>query len=68
LYFFSDGIKHQFDSSNKKKFSRKRLLNILDHYNTLPMEHQQELMEFVLMTWQENIKQTDDISLIGIEF
>ena len=68
LYFFSDGIKHQFDSSNTKKFSRKRLLNVLDHYHAFSMEQQQDLFEFVLNTWQGNIKQTDDISLIGIEF
>jgi len=67
LYFFSDGIKHQFDSTNTKKFSRKRLLNGLLHYNQLPMNSQQELMEFVFNTWKENTTQTDDVSLIGIE-
>lgn len=67
LYFFSDGIKHQFDGSNTKKFSRKRLLNAITHYQHLPMNNQQELLEFVLNTWKENTKQTDDISMIGIE-
>jgi serine phosphatase RsbU (regulator of sigma subunit) len=31
LYFFSDGIKHQFDSTNTKKFTRKRLLNMINN-------------------------------------
>lgn len=68
LYFFSDGIKHQFDSTNSKKFGRSRLLNALDHYHTFTMDKQLELFEFVLRTWKENTRQTDDISLIGIEF
>ncbi len=68
LYFFSDGIKHQFDSENNKKFSRKRLLNMLANYNGLPMDYQQELIEFIFETWREGTQQTDDVSLIGIEF
>lgn len=67
LYFFSDGIKHQFDSENNKKFSRKRLLSALKHYNDLSMQHQLELMEFALNVWKGESEQTDDISLIGIE-
>ena len=68
LYFFSDGVKHQFDSTNTKKFSRKRLLNVLEHYNASSMCEQKDLFEFVLNTWQERTTQTDDITLIGIEF
>lgn len=67
LYFFSDGIKHQFDSENNKKFSRKRLLNLLNYYNAESMENQQEFLEFIFNTWRGDTKQTDDISLIGIE-
>jgi len=68
LYLFSDGVKHQFDSSNSKKFSRKRLLNMLQNYHTFPMGHQQELIEFVFETWKGKTQQTDDVSLIGLEF
>ncbi|MBC7694814.1 MAG: SpoIIE family protein phosphatase [Burkholderiales bacterium] len=66
LYFFSDGIKHQFDSDNHKKFSRKRLLNMLENFHNLTMTNQQELIEFVFETWKEGTQQTDDVSLIGI--
>jgi len=68
LFFFSDGIKHQFDSNNAKKFSRKRLLNCISHYHHLPMSHQKELLEFVFDTWKGKTTQTDDVSLIGIQF
>ena len=66
LYFFSDGIKHQFDSDNQKKFSRKRLLNILNYSSNFSMNEQQELLEFVFDDWKGDVKQTDDVSLIGI--
>ena len=68
LYFFSDGIKHQFDSENRKKFSRNRLLNVLKHNHSLPMKNQQEFLDFVFDSWKGNTKQTDDVSLIGLEF
>lgn len=68
LYFFSDGIKHQFDEKNQKKFSKKQLLSVLENHSLLPMTNQQELLEFVFMDWKKNTKQTDDVSLIGIEF
>ncbi len=67
LYFFSDGIKHQFDSNNQKKFSRKRLLNVLNYSSSFPLQEQHELLEFVFDDWKGDIKQTDDISLIGIQ-
>ncbi|MES2762388.1 MAG: PP2C family protein-serine/threonine phosphatase [Bacteroidota bacterium] len=68
LYFFSDGLKHQFDSYDLKKFSRKRLLDILVHTQSLPLEEQHEFLEFVFDTWKGNTKQTDDVSIIGVEF
>lgn len=68
LFLFSDGIKHQFDSENQKKFSRKRLLNLLDQSSNLVMNDQVELLELVFEDWRGNTKQTDDISIIGIQF
>jgi serine phosphatase RsbU (regulator of sigma subunit) len=67
LYFFSDGIKHQFDSDNNKKFSRKRLLSLLHHCNNLSMENQHELFQLSFNSWKGKSYQTDDVSLIGLE-
>lgn len=67
LYFFSDGIKHQFDHKNQKKFSKKQLLSILENHSQLPMQNQAQLTEFVFENWKQNTKQTDDVSLIGLE-
>ncbi len=67
LYFFSDGLKHQFDNSNKKKFGRKRLLNAIEHYHTFSLENQYELIDFIFNAWKDSTSQTDDVTLIGIE-
>ena len=67
LFLFSDGIKHQFDSENQKKFSRKRLLKLLHDASSFSMTEQHELLEFVFDDWKGQTKQTDDVSLIGIE-
>ena len=68
LYFFSDGLKHQFDADNNKKFSRKRLLNLLKRSSGFIMNEQQEIVELAFDDWKGNIKQTDDVSIIGLEF
>ena len=67
LYLFSDGIKHQFDTTNQKKFSRKRLINVLNYSSNFPMEEQHELLEFIFDDWKGDTKQTDDVSIIGIQ-
>lgn len=67
LYFFSDGFKHQFDHSNSKKFSKKRLLDLIKTNASLKMSEQNEFIELMFNSWKENTKQTDDVSLVGIE-
>ena len=67
LYFFSDGIKHQFDGNNQKKFSKKQLLNSLENHSTVPMKNQHELLKFLFENWMQDTKQTDDVTLIGLE-
>ena len=67
LYFFSDGIKHQFDAQNIKKFTRKRLLNAISHYSPLIMKKQSELLEYIFNIWKGNTQQTDDVTLVGFE-
>ena len=67
FYFFSDGIKHQFDADNAKKFSRKQLFRALENHSALPMQSQNELLEFVFNDWKQSTKQTDDVTLVGFE-
>jgi serine phosphatase RsbU (regulator of sigma subunit) len=67
LYFFSDGLKHQFDNDNRKKFGRKRLLHAIEHYHSFKMDHQYEMIEYIFNAWKDTTPQTDDVTLVGIE-
>lgn len=67
LYFFSDGMKHQFDNADRKKFGRKRLLMAIEHYHAFSMDHQYEMIEYIFNAWKDATPQTDDVTLVGIE-
>ncbi|MFZ5553856.1 MAG: PP2C family protein-serine/threonine phosphatase [Bacteroidota bacterium] len=71
IYMGSDGFRHQFggDSSSHprgKKFSRKRLFNLLADVYNLPMYMQKLLIENQLDAWKGSFEQTDDICIMGI--
>lgn len=68
LYFFSDGIKHQFDEKNLKKFGRKKLMQLLASSQHHPLPMQLDFVDYVVETWKGANHQTDDISLIGLSF
>jgi serine phosphatase RsbU (regulator of sigma subunit) len=67
LFFYSDGIKHQFNSINTKKFGRTKLINFLHNYSNLSMNKIRTQFEHDFNSWKQTTHQTDDVSLIGIE-
>jgi len=67
IYMYSDGIVDQFDSNNKKKFSRKQLKGVLQNIHHLPMNKQKEKIREVTENWQGNNHQTDDITIVGFK-
>lgn len=67
LYAFSDGFKHQFNEENSRKFSKKRMLDLLVSTCDLNMAEQKEIICSSLETWMNGIPQTDDISLVGLQ-
>jgi hypothetical protein len=32
------------------------------------MDYQKEFIDFIFTTWKDGVQQTDDVSLVGIEF
>ena len=68
LFFYSDGIKHQFNSSDNKKFGRNQLFNFFHQHHDIPLNKMKHQFESVFKNWKGQNKQTDDVSLIGIEF
>ncbi len=66
IYLMSDGFQDQFGSPENKKFTKKRLKNLLAQIFNLPTKRQQDILNQTLDEWQNGYAQTDDITLMGI--
>jgi serine phosphatase RsbU (regulator of sigma subunit) len=67
LYLFTDGIIDQFGGDNDKKFSFKRLKEVILKGAHLPMHEQNKILDQAIMSWQGDTEQTDDISVMGLK-
>ncbi len=67
FYFFTDGYHDQFGGEKGKKFSTKRLKEILFETYTLPIAEQKKKLDAVITKWKGNLEQVDDILVIGIK-
>lgn len=67
IYLSSDGIIDQ-NAPNRKKFGSKKLIKLLEESLPLSMQDQNELLKKELDNFQQNEKQRDDITLMGIKF
>ena len=68
FYLFSDGYPDQFGGKDGKKFMKKRFTNLLKEVHSLPLKEQKNIIEKRLKEWQGNLRQVDDILIIGIKF
>ena len=70
LYMFSDGFPDQFgtDGGRVRKFSRRRLLKVIQENADKPMVEQQQLLIDALEEWKQNEEQTDDITVMGLQW
>ena len=68
FYMFSDGITDQFGGEKNKKFSKKRLNELLFKIQKSNLEKQQGKLEKALLDWQGKYEQIDDITFMGIRF
>lgn len=66
FYLFTDGYQKQFGSIRNKKFSYKRMLELLEtvSFESLPL--QKKYFENAHRNWSEGHEQTDDITVIGL--
>lgn len=65
LYLCSDGYGDQ-NNVERNNFSEKRLINLLQQIQDLPMEQQKEILKTQLTEHMENTEQRDDILVIGV--
>ena len=68
VFFFSDGLPDQLGGPENKKYSAKRIRDILVEQNGLNMEEYNKYFENDFYEWKQDGKQIDDVLLIGIEF
>ncbi|MBI3510532.1 MAG: SpoIIE family protein phosphatase [Bacteroidetes bacterium] len=68
LYLFTDGVVDQFGGPSNKKFTSKRLRELLMNVHALPVAEQKTKISAIIEEWKNNNEQTDDVCLIGIRF
>jgi len=68
IFFFSDGLPDQLGGPERKKYSSKRIREMIVAHQHYTMEQFNRLFEDDFLEWKTGIKQTDDVLLIGIEF
>ncbi len=70
MYMFSDGLPDQFGGDDNRKFSPKRIRDIVKMDSSVPIEKIEATLDKELSNWMKEgaIKQTDDILMIAIRF
>jgi ligand-binding sensor domain-containing protein/serine phosphatase RsbU (regulator of sigma subunit) len=68
FYLFSDGYKDQFGGDFDKKYLVPHFYLTLLEIHKLPMVTQKETLEKKLTEWMKDTVQTDDITIMGIQF
>jgi PAS domain S-box-containing protein len=68
FFFFSDGLPDQLGGPEGKKYSPKRIRDLIVEHNNLPIEKYNSLFAEDFEQWKGEGKQIDDVLLIGIEF
>ncbi len=59
LYVFSDGSTDQFGGNSRRKFTHKRLKELVLEMQPLPMEKQHQLFDQRMNQWRGNVEQLD---------
>lgn len=68
FFFFSDGLPDQLGGPEDKKYSPKRIRDLILEHKDLPIEQYSNLFADDFENWKGESKQIDDVLLIGIEF
>jgi serine phosphatase RsbU (regulator of sigma subunit) len=68
VYFCSDGFPDQFGGPDNRKFSPKRIRDIIQNNTGASMQQIHQVFDQEFEAWKGNEKQTDDVLMIGIRF
>lgn len=67
VYLYTDGFADQFGGREGKKFMSIRFNNLLKEIHKDPMPDQRQVLKETHLNWRNQIKQTDDILIIGFK-
>ena len=67
VYLFSDGFPDQFGGPKNKKFSPRRIREIIKNNSNLELAEINRVLDHQFEDWRGNNKQTDDVLMIGIK-
>lgn len=66
IYTMTDGFADQFGGEKGKKFTNKRLKDLLSHNAARPLAEQREALTKAMDRWKFGVEQIDDICVIGV--
>jgi ligand-binding sensor domain-containing protein/serine phosphatase RsbU (regulator of sigma subunit) len=67
FYLYTDGFPDQFGGEENRKFMSRRFREFLLEYHYLSGTEQEEKLATALEMWRGNLKQTDDILVVGVK-
>jgi tetratricopeptide (TPR) repeat protein len=67
LYFLTDGYCDQAGGTSRKRFSSKQFENLLIEIQDVDMSDQKEKLEQAFDSWKGDVKQRDDVLVVGIK-
>ncbi len=67
IWMFTDGYADQFNPEIQRKFTVKKLKNILLSISDLPLKEQKNLLKKEFKNWQSSFEQVDDVLIMGIK-
>lgn len=68
IYMFSDGYPDQFGGERFKKFTLKKLMELISTVSRKSMQEQHQILKEAIHLWKGGSKQIDDILLAGIRY
>ncbi|MEY4110819.1 MAG: hypothetical protein RLZZ46_1174 [Bacteroidota bacterium] len=67
LYLYTDGVVDQFGGEIGKKFTSKRLINLITSQTEKPISEQKVEIEKTISEWKQDYEQIDDILILAIK-
>jgi serine phosphatase RsbU (regulator of sigma subunit) len=68
IYLFTDGYTDQFGGTKNKKFKIQPFRNLIADIHKLSMDDQKSRIIETFDTWKGNLRQLDDVLVLGFRF